>query len=83
MAKKNALLVLLELIDTEMAKALLDDLRDDDRRTPQLYNAVSKFLDRHGFKLAELEVDEDDLGELQGALDAFKALEIEDDQVAH
>lgn len=78
MAKRNALEVLLELIDTEMARALLDDLRDDGRRTPQLYNAVSKFLDRHNFKLSSLMVEEGDLGELQAALDAFRDMELED-----
>lgn len=78
MAKRNALEVLLELIDTEMARALLDDLRDDERRTPQLYNAVSKFLDRHNFKLSSLMVEEGDLGELQAALDAFRDMELED-----
>lgn len=84
MAKRNALEVLLELIDTEMARALLDDLRDDDRRTPQLYNAVSKFLDRHNFKLSSLMVEEGDLGELQAALDAFRDMELEDlNGVAH
>ncbi|WYV99899.1 terminase small subunit [Pseudomonas phage vB_PpuP-Maksa] len=84
MAKRNALEVLLELIDTEMARALLDDLRDDERRTPQLYNAVSKFLDRHNFKLSSLMVEEGDLGELQAALDAFRDMELEDlNGVAH
>ncbi|WYW00678.1 terminase small subunit [Pseudomonas phage vB_PpuP-Vasula] len=78
MAKRNALEVLLELIDTEMARALLDDLRDDERRTPQLYNAVSKFLDRHNFKLSSLMVEEGDLGDLQAALDAFRNMELED-----
>ncbi len=78
MAKRNALEVLLELIDTEMARALLNDLREDERRTPQLYNAVSKFLDRHNFKLSSLMVEEGDLGELQAALDAFRDMELED-----
>lgn len=78
MAKRNALEVLLELIDTEMARALLDDLRDDDRRNPQLYNAVSKFLDRHNFKLSSLMIEEGDLGELQAALDKFSSMELED-----
>jgi hypothetical protein len=84
MAKRNALEVLLELIDTEMARALLNDLREDERRTPQLYNAVSKFLDRHNFKLSSLMVEEGDLGELQAALDAFRDMELEDlNGVAH
>lgn len=79
MAKRQDILAyLLELIDTEMAHALLKDLRDDDKRTPQLYNAVDKFLTRHKFKLGSLLAEEADLGELQGALDAFQAMELED-----
>lgn len=78
MAKRNALEVLLELIDTEMARQLLIDLRDDAVRSPQLYSAVNRFLDRHNFKLSSLMVEEGDLGELQAALDAFAKMELED-----
>lgn len=78
MAKRNALEVLLELIDTEMARQLLIDLRDDAVRTPQLYSAVNRFLDRHNFKLSSLMVEEGDLGALQAALDAFQKMELED-----
>lgn len=78
MAKRNALEVLLELIDTEMARCLLDDLREDDRRGPQLYNAVDKFLSRHKFKLGSLMVEESDLGELEAALDAFRNMTLDD-----
>lgn len=79
MAKRQDVLAyLLELIDTEMARALLADLRNDAKRCPQLYNAVDKFLTRHKFKLGSLLSEEADLGELQAALDAFKDLELED-----
>lgn len=79
MAKRQDILAyLLELIDTEMAHALLKDLRDEEKRSPQLYNAVDKFLTRHKFKLGSLLAEEADLGELQGALDAFRDLELED-----
>lgn len=79
MAKRQDILAyLLELIDTEMAHALLKDLRDAEKRSPQLYNAVDKFLTRHKFKLGALLAEEQDLGELQGALDAFRELDLED-----
>ncbi|WCD55453.1 terminase small subunit [Pseudomonas phage phi 21A] len=79
MAKRQDILAyLLELIDTEMAHALLADLRTAEKRTPQLYNAVDKFLTRHKFKLGSLLAEEADLGELQAALDAFKDMELED-----
>lgn len=78
MAKRNALEVLLELIDTEMARNLLIDLRDDSVRSHQIYSAANRFLDRHNFKLSSLMVEEGDLGELQAALDAFQKMELED-----
>lgn len=78
MAKRNALEVLLELIDTEMARNLLIDLRDDSVRSHQIYSAANRFLDRHNFKLSSLMVEEGDLGELQAALDAFSKMELED-----
>lgn len=69
---------LLELIDTEMGRALLADLRDETKRCPQLYNAVDKFLSRHKFALASIMAEQGDLGDLQAALDAFQEMELED-----
>lgn len=81
MAKnRNALELLLELIDTETARYMLEDVRTAERRGPQLYNAIDKFLSRHKFKLGSLEANEADLGELQAALDAFNELALEDAQ---
>lgn len=59
---------LLEAIDTETGRNLLTDLRDPNRRTPQLYNAVGKYLERHKFTIAKLKPDEGLLGELASAL---------------
>lgn len=78
MAKRNALEMLLELIDTEMARHLLADLRDDEKRSFQIYGAANRFLDRHNFKLSSLMLEEADLGELQKALDEFQKMELED-----
>lgn len=60
---------LLEAIDTETGKNLLADLRDPDRRTPQLYNAIGKYLERHKFTIQKLQPDEGLLGALADALD--------------
>lgn len=79
MAKRvDILQYLLELIDTEMARALLDDLRSEEKRCPQLYNSVDKFLSRHKFALASIMAEQGDLGDLQAALDAFQDMELED-----
>lgn len=75
----DVLQYLLELIDTEMARALLADLRSEEKRCPQLYNSVDKFLSRHKFALGALMAEQGDLGELQAALEAFKELELEDE----
>ncbi|UGL61098.1 terminase small subunit [Pseudomonas phage Eir4] len=72
---ENVLEKLLEAIDTETGRALLADLRDDDRRSPQLYNAIGKYLERHKFTIAKLKPDESLLGDLAAALDGFQELE--------
>lgn len=65
----NVLEKLLEAIDTDLGRQLLADLRDDDRRGPQLYNAIGKYLERHKFTIAKLKPDESLLGDLARALD--------------
>lgn len=65
---------LLEAIDTETGRNLLADLRDPERRTPQLYNAVGKYLERHKFAIAKLKPDEGLLGDLAAALDEVPLL---------
>jgi hypothetical protein len=59
---------LLEAIDTETGRNLLADLRNSERRTPQLYNAVGKYLERHKFTIQKLQPDEGLLGALAEAL---------------
>lgn len=75
----NVLEKLLEAIDTETGRALLADLRDDERRSPQLYNAIGKYLERHKFTIAKLKPDESLLGDLAAALDEFP--EVHDDEL--
>lgn len=67
----NILEKLLEAIDTETGKALLKDLRNDELRSPQLYNAIGKYLERHKFTIAKLKPDESLLGDLAEALNEF------------
>lgn len=59
---------LLEAIDTETGRNLLADLRDPERRSPQLYNAIGKYLERHKFTIQKLQPDRGLLGELASAL---------------
>lgn len=61
----------LEALDTEMAQRMLADLQDDERRTPQLYNAISKLLERHKFQIKKLQPDENILGGLAKGLEAY------------
>jgi hypothetical protein len=45
---------LLEAIDTEKAQYMLADLRNPEKRTPQLYNAIEKLLERHKLKASSV-----------------------------
>lgn len=65
---------LLEAIDTEKARYMLSDLRDPAKRTPQLYNAIEKLLERHKFTISKLTPDASLLGELASALDEVDEL---------
>lgn len=64
----KSLIQFLELLDTEMAQRMLKDLQSDERRTPQLYNAIGKLLERHKFQISKLQPDENILGGLADAL---------------
>lgn len=69
-----SLIDFLEKIDTELARNLLQDLKDPEKRTPQLYNAIDKFLRRHDFHLKKLQPDSAILGDLAGGLEDYKKL---------
>lgn len=75
----NVLEKLLEALDTDMARKMLADLKDDDKRTPQLYNAVGKLLERHKFTISKLKPDESLLGDLAEALNEIP--DITDDEL--
>ena len=74
---------LLEAIDTEKARYMLADLRDSTRRTPQLYNAIEKLLERHKFTISKLTPDASLLGELASALDEVDMLSDEELYTQH
>jgi len=64
----KSLIKFLEMLDTNMAQQMLKDLTIDDKRTPQLYNAIGKLLERHKFQISKLQPDENILGGLADAL---------------
>lgn len=74
---------LLEAIDTEKARYMLADLRNEDKRTPQLYNAIEKLLERHKFTISKLTPDASLLGELASALDEVDSLSDEELYTQH
>ena len=73
MEKDKSLITFLEMLDTAMAQRMLADLSDPERRSPQLYNAINKLLDRHKFQIGKLQPDVHILGGLAGALEEYKA----------
>lgn len=72
MEKDKSLITFLEMLDTAMAQRMLADLSDPERRSPQLYNAINKLLDRHKFQIGKLQPDVHILGNLAGALEEYK-----------
>lgn len=74
MSADKSLIHFLEMLDTEMAQRMLVDLQDDDKRTPQLYNAIGKLLDRHKFQVSKLTPDENILGGLASGLEDYNKL---------
>jgi len=79
---QSVLAQLLEAIDTETGRNLLDDLRDPARRSPQLYNAIGKYLERHKFTIQKLQPDAGLLGALADALADVPDL-TDEEQVRH
>lgn len=69
----KSLIAFLEMLDTAMAQRMLADLSNDEKRTPQLYNAINKLLDRHKFQIGKLQPDVHILGGLAGALEEYKS----------
>ena len=67
----KTLIKLLEMLDTEMAQRMLADLQSEERRTPQLYNAIGKLLARHKFQISKLTPDENILGGLAAGLEDY------------
>ena len=74
MANDTTLIKFLELLDTEMAQRMLKDLQNDEKRTPQLYNAIRKLLERHKFQVSKLTPYENILGGLADGLKAYNEI---------
>ena len=58
-ASFKALEGLLAQIHTSLLESMLDDLRNPDKRTPALYSAIIKALDRNGIDITPKAGDED------------------------
>lgn len=67
----KSLIWFLEKLDTEMAQRMLADLQNEEKRTPQLYNAIGKLLERHKFQIGKLTPDENILGGLSEGLEDY------------
>ena len=65
------LIKFLEMLDTEMAQQMLMDLKNPEKRTPQLYNAIGKLLERHKFQISKLTPDRNILGGLAEGLEEY------------
>lgn len=74
MSADKSLINFLEMLDTEMAQRMLVDLQDEEKRTPQLYNAIGKLLDRHKFQVSKLTPDENILGGLASGLEDYNKM---------
>lgn len=70
----KTLIDFLTLLDTEMAQRMLADLQDPERRTPQLYNAIGKLLERHKFQISKLQPDQNILGGLADGLEDYNQM---------
>ncbi|AZV02379.1 terminase small subunit [Pectobacterium phage Q19] len=67
----KSLVQFLEMLDTQQAQFMLADLQDEAKRTPQLYNAIGKLLERHKFQIGKLTPDENILGGLAEGLEDY------------
>lgn len=62
-------------IKSETANMLLADLMDEEKRTPQLYNSIIKFLEMHKDHIVKyMNDDADTTDELQSVLDSIPDL---------
>lgn len=59
---------MLQRLDSESARLMLVDLQDPEKRSPQLYNAIAKMLERHKFTIGKVVPDHSVLGDLAAAL---------------
>lgn len=69
---EEALKELLLAIDTKMARQIVKDLEDPEKCTPQLYNAIGKYLERHKFQINTIVPDEEVNAKMAISLDAFR-----------
>lgn len=58
-------------LDEALATQLLRDLEDEGLRSPQLYNAIGKYLDRHKITINSIEPSEDTTDVFKAALSDY------------
>lgn len=72
MATNKELEALLSTIHEDMLRSMLADLQNPDKRTPQLYNAIIKELERNGIDCV-LKSGEDGDNALQNLLNGVRS----------
>lgn len=58
-------------LDTEVARQMLADLKDENLRGPQLYNAIDKLLNRHKFQITRFNPEEEVLQGLANTMNDY------------
>lgn len=74
--------MILAKMNLDMAKHMLSDLNNDDKRTPSLYNAILKFLEQNEISFDKIASAKDDEGMrilLTDANDMFNTMLLEYD----
>lgn len=67
--------MVLAKMNIDMAQHMLKDLKDDDKRTPSLYNAILKFLEQNEISFDKIASAKDDEGLMILLTDANNAFE--------
>lgn len=70
--KSEAFKELLLKLDSALGNQLLVDLSDEELRSPQLYNAIGKYLERHKFTINAFEPEVELMDGLAVSLSAYR-----------
>lgn len=67
----NDLHKLLLQLDAKLAEKLMEDLQNDDVRSPQLYKAIDGYLNRHKITVSSVEPSKEAIEVFSGAVANF------------